>query len=145
MQFEGVWLAMLFLCMLRVHTHVPPALCLGTLVPRQKFMKVTSMLLPSYLQEVFYEEALLLVVCEAGQDVTVQPYLFNPSATPLTVTPVECCSPPDVSISRFLTQHTALLRVLASLPLYITSAKRRKISIFHMVNSIPLPSGTPSV
>lgn len=72
---------------------------------------------------------LLVSVCASQQDVAVQPYLFTPSSSPLVLTPVECASPPDVCISRFLMQHVAMVRVYASLPLHITTVKNRECFI----------------
>lgn len=83
--------------------------------------------LASFSQGVFGEKVFLLVLVDgAERDMAVRPYLFETGSFPLTLTPVECSGPPDVCVNRFLTQHTAMLRVYASLPLYITSAKNRK-------------------
>lgn len=62
-----------------------------------------------------------------GSQPEIRSYLFTAaSSSPLTLTPVECTGPPDMCVSRFLAQRTVMLRVHASLPLYVTTVKNRK-------------------
>ena len=74
---------------------------------------------PSLPQEVFENwPILVLAVWDTGDNVTVRPYQLDQASE---LTPMGGVAPADPTVGRYLAQHTVLLRVSASLPLYIIS------------------------
>ena len=68
--------------------------------------------------------AVLISIRGSREDAAVHPYLFNASSFPVQLSDVDSMCTDSHEISRFLMQHTAMLRLSASFPLYITASAK---------------------
>lgn len=83
------------------------------------------------LQGIFGSKSLLVTVSGSsdggvGGSDRVKMYQFDSSHSPIELVPVDCVSSPDLSVCRYLSQHTALLRVCAVLSLFATPPTNSK-------------------